>query len=83
MNNVTGLAQRHNSDIVGDMLFAIVIWSCILLLTVMNVLAAFMEIRRYRNSVTELYRTRTFWQYTKMNLWLNYFVLHYFHLMKF
>ena len=40
------LSLLTSSDIIGDMVFAIVVWSGILLLTCMNVLVALLEIRR-------------------------------------
>lgn len=47
-NNSARSITRHSSDIIGDMVFAIVVWSGILLLTCMNVLVALLEIRRLK-----------------------------------
>lgn len=37
---------RHEDDTFSDMIFALVIWLCIMFLTVLNVIVAIIEIKR-------------------------------------
>lgn len=45
-----GLMGRHEGDTFSDMIIALVIWLCILFLTLMNVLVAMIEIKRLKSS---------------------------------
>ena len=44
-------APRHADDTFSDMIIALAVWLCILFLTVINVIVAIVEIKRYIGSI--------------------------------